>query len=93
MLLLLVLPTTLPYMSSSVAGVITATQATPSFQLFSSSTTIHVSIFHASSSSSLFTLLQATPVTTCKQQVCLKFHITMASLGTWYSRCSITTTL
>ena len=78
MLLLLALPTTLPYMSSSVAGVITATQTTSSFQLFSSSTsttyTIHVSIFHVSSSfssSTLFTLLQATPATTCKQQVAM----------------------
>ena len=72
MFLLLAQPTTLPYVSSSVAGVITATQATPFFQLFSSSTTIHVSSFHASlassssfSYSSFFTLLQATPAATC----------------------------
>ena len=75
-------PTPLPYMSSSVAGVISTTQTTPSFQLFSSSTTIHVSSFHASStssssfsSSSFFTLLQATPAATCEWQACLKFII------------------
>ena len=73
LLLVHVQPT--PCMSSSVAGVITATQTTPSTQLLAGFTTIHVTVsssFYSSSSSffsSLFTILQATPATTGKQQL------------------------
>ena len=83
LLLVHVQPTPLPYVSLSVAGVITATQTTLSTQILAGFTTIHVTVSSSfytsssstsssssSSSSSLFTLLPATPATTCKQQVC-----------------------